>query len=259
LGSTGYGCQRNSLGIPLTCGATGRSHAVRKLCQDRGIVYKPGMDTNGTLLGRSFLSEFHHLGMSLTLSNQEDHDKNRPYADGRGSFDTITENLVACRDVIGRKPGPTLSVRYNTHSRNYTSLGSFLETLTRLEVPISNVKAKYVDEYPQNSFSNGLTRDEFVSWNSTVCFDTLIEHGYRIGFFPATAVYPCKAYMPFNCKVFANGYVGLCDASPCAPGLTVLEIARDPNLVNSHFSHFKSWSPLQEPECARCTKLSTTR
>ena len=59
-----------------------------------------GMTTNGTLLEHDFLSEASIYDFEIIISldgQQETHDMNRPYPDGKGSFDGILKNVDLLR------------------------------------------------------------------------------------------------------------------------------------------------------------------
>lgn len=58
----------------------------------------------------------------------EDHDRSRPSRDGRGTFDTIFENL---RALSGRKEDFVVNLRFNFDQRNYGKCPDFLDMVER--------------------------------------------------------------------------------------------------------------------------------
>ena len=72
--------------------------------QARGGVFRWSCTTNGIGLTPEFAREMSRFGegsVKVTLDgDRESHDQMRVYRNGRGTFDQIFENVVACADVI---------------------------------------------------------------------------------------------------------------------------------------------------------------
>jgi uncharacterized protein len=85
-------------GEPLVNRAVLRSttlHAVERARQ-RGVTITFSITTNGTLLSEADAEFFEAHGFAMTVSldgGREAHDRQRPYRNGRGSFDTIMGKL----------------------------------------------------------------------------------------------------------------------------------------------------------------------
>jgi len=67
-------------------------------CKEKGIKFKSGIITNGTLLNQEIIDKFVKYGMyfiQITLDGPKDvHDKRRIHKDGRGTYDDIIKNLI---------------------------------------------------------------------------------------------------------------------------------------------------------------------
>lgn len=78
--------------------------SMRTGCESLGVGWKAGVITNGTLLTAEVAQLIAGAGVSwakVTLDGDRDaHDRLRPYANGRGSFDRIFENLAAAAPYL---------------------------------------------------------------------------------------------------------------------------------------------------------------
>lgn len=228
---------------------------VLSICNDYNISLLPGLDTNGTLLNYNFVKYFHNMNMSITLSCEEDHNEMRPYKNNSPTFKTIVNNILDCKNIFDND-NYKLNIRYNTTDKNFKEFSKFLDLIKSLGVQIYRIEPMYCDEYPYNSFKNNLSKQDFIDWNSSEAIDLLIKHNQKISFFPQNNARVCKAYQPFNCKVFANGQVGLCDSwvlSEKDP--YIKDFSNNPRLLNDYFKKYKSWNPLNDQECSQCNHL----
>ncbi len=228
---------------------------VKSFCLGKNLSLEAQAESNGTLLKPQILKLFDHLDLSVTLSAQEDHDKYRAYKNGRGSYEQIVTNLMNCQNLLANH-SIKLSLRYNVHAGNCRQFSAFLAEIKRLGLRIETVKTAWAAEYEFNDFRNGLTMEEFLAWNSTEAIDALLEYDYPVSFYPHAVSKRCGAYQPFNCKVFYDGSIGLCNASAYgSSNLSIEELAQNPEALNEHYAEVKNWTPLQDAECAGCRKL----
>ena len=71
-----------------------------------------------------------------------------------------------------------------------------------------------------------------------------------------TILKPCKAYIKDNCKVYADGNMGLCDASDyMTRGPKLENVLQQPDLFNIQYQQFKTWQPFNNQKCKRCPDL----
>lgn len=98
-----------------------------KAARQHQVTYSFGMVTNGTLLNRETAERLIPLGLKgakFTLDGpREIHDRQRPYASGSGSFDTIADNLAAVCDLISVQLGG------NFYRENYRFFPQLLDQL----------------------------------------------------------------------------------------------------------------------------------
>lgn len=228
---------------------------LEELCTKKNIEMKSVLNTNGVLLEKDFLNSFKNMEVSITLSNREDHDTVRTYEDGSGSYNIILQKIKECKDVFERDD-INLDIRFNTHGGNYRYFESFLDMLIDMGVNIKQVEPMYTLEYEQNEFKNTLSRKDFLIWNSTIALDALLSRGFKIYFSLPTVLRPCKAYINDNCKIYADGNMGLCDASDYATrGPKLEDVLKDLNLFNEQYKEFKTWAPFNQDKCGNCANL----
>ncbi len=76
---------------------------LKKSSEARGLPFEFSLVTNGTILTRSLARELNELGMTgvkITLDGpREVHDRSRPFASGKGSFDIIVRNVQETIDL----------------------------------------------------------------------------------------------------------------------------------------------------------------
>ena len=87
------------------------------ICEEHHINYGASIVTNGYLLNTDVVKKLNALQVKryqITLDGKKEiHDANRPLANGGGTFDVITKNLIDVKDVI-----PSVSLRINTGRHN---------------------------------------------------------------------------------------------------------------------------------------------
>ncbi|MEW6027565.1 MAG: radical SAM protein [Planctomycetota bacterium] len=78
--------------------------ALKQWAAERGIKFSFGMITNGSLVKKDIIEQLAKLGLTsirITLDgDKETHDKRRPFADGRGSFENIVANVFPVSDIV---------------------------------------------------------------------------------------------------------------------------------------------------------------
>jgi len=103
------------------------SEGFIRRCDDAGVAYDASIVTNGYLLTPEVarrLSDYRVSGAQITLDGPaETHDLMRPLRNGRGTFDTILDNVVACADLL------PISIRVNLDTRNASAYEGLLDLL----------------------------------------------------------------------------------------------------------------------------------
>lgn len=80
------------------------SQGLGEYCGENGIRFAFGMTTNGALLTPKIVDELRRYGLKgvkVTLDGmREQHNRKRPYRNGKGSFDTIVGNILYASALI---------------------------------------------------------------------------------------------------------------------------------------------------------------
>ncbi len=105
------------------------SRALKAFTETRGAAYSFTLVTNGSLLTRRIAEELVPLGLTgvkITLDGPaEIHDRCRPFASGRGSFDTIIGNIKETCDLV------KIGIGGNFQRDNHEKFPLLLDYLTR--------------------------------------------------------------------------------------------------------------------------------
>ncbi|MBS1167868.1 MAG: Arylsulfatase regulator (Fe-S oxidoreductase) [Proteobacteria bacterium] len=145
---------------------------LRELCQARNCAYDAFMITNGYRLTPPMLERLLRLGISdfqITLDgDQKDHDRQRPLANGHGTYGIVMRNLVAAAAKAS-----SINVRINLTRRNVDGAAALVERLRELQkaAPAVSISLGRVD---QCSAHCGLGPDdllegaEFSHWEETL-------------------------------------------------------------------------------------------
>lgn len=222
------------------------------LCHKYSIEHRAIINTNGILIENNFFNKVKNMDVCITLTNKEDHDKNRPYANSQGSYDAIVKKMLHCKQSF-KRDDIRLFIRFNTNGENYTHFDEFLKELKNMNIDIFQVDPMYTDEYEQNSFRNTLSKKDFLTWKSTTSIDQLINNGFSIPYTTQNYLKPCKGYIRDNCKIFYDGTLGICDTYDFNKRKLSLKDVNDGKAdVNNFFEAFKSWSPLTDLQCNQC-------
>ncbi|MCI6609908.1 MAG: hypothetical protein MSH08_03905 [Ezakiella sp.] len=74
------------------------------------------INTNGSILKKEVISDIKNANFSITLSLEEDHNKNRP-GKGFNPFDKIISGINECSRELTSN-GNSISLRYNVNEEN---------------------------------------------------------------------------------------------------------------------------------------------
>lgn len=209
------------------------------------------IDTNGTIDIQDIFASWENLSVSVTLSFENDHNKNRP-ANDFNSFKIITNNIKTLSCAVNH-----LNIRYNTNNININEFKDFVKFVHKNFPACTSLESMYTDEYPFNpEFKNSLSIKYFSRWVSSTAIDILISHNYPIKKSIAKFLKLCIAYQPFSCKIFSDGSLGLCDASKYTnTAITVADIAGVPDRLNDFFHIYKTYNPLLDIGCRGCVDV----
>ena len=98
----------------------------------------------------------------------------------------------------------------------------------------------YTDNYDYNLFYNELSIEDFARWNSSEAIDILIKHGFPVTGAISSHLKLCAAYQPYSCKVYADGYISLCDGMFHRKTLSIAELSENISSSSEKFKQYKS-------------------
>lgn len=209
---------------------------IDNLTKNNDIKVNYAITTNGYLLTSDFVSSFENLRIVTTISLPKDHNKKRLLCGDYkiGTLNKILNNLNSCKSLIDMK-NIVLEIRYNTDDENISFFGEFLDFLKERGI-LAEVKTAYTFNHVENEYLNSLLYSEYTVWNSTVVIDELVKREMKVIHAPEPRRLPCIAYWGYNIKIFADGYIGLCNSFlPDMKKLRIEEIAYNPDKVLSFF------------------------
>ncbi len=106
------------------------SSMVKGYCENNNIEFSFGITTNGSLLTTRVVDQLIPLGLrhaKITIDGtREFHNKKRPFANGKGSFDVIIKNILSVADKID------ITVGGNFDEENVNSIPELLDYLKEL-------------------------------------------------------------------------------------------------------------------------------
>ena len=123
---------------------------LKEYCRPRGVDFSFGITTNGALLTPEVVEELQEYGLKgvkVTLDGfGEFHDRKRPFANGKGSFDRIVENVYHAVEKID------VDVGGNFDQENIESFPRLLDHLKDLglEKKLHRVRFNPISETPQD-------------------------------------------------------------------------------------------------------------
>lgn len=207
------------------------------------------IDTNGSIDFSELFNFHNNIEVSVSLSLEKDHLTNRPFPGGN-SFEICTSNLKKLSNSKNR-----LSIRYNTNHLNIHNFEEFVLYVKNNLPQVYNIDPMYTDNYDYNLFLNKLSISEFSSWNSSKAIDILIKYNFPITGSISSQLKLCSAYQPYSCKIYADGYITLCDSMFHQKDLHISALSRNPPLLNKSFKQYKTYNPTYDTECSKCYKL----
>ncbi|AEX86049.1 radical SAM additional 4Fe4S-binding domain protein [Marinitoga piezophila KA3] len=230
-----------------------------KLCQSNNIKYTASIVTNGYLLNSKVAKELKNLEIKtvqITIDGPKKiHDKRRPLINGKGSFETIINNIKGAKEYFEH-----ISIRINIDKTNE---GKIIELLKYLK-------------------NEGLTEENcspylaFVDVSTEVCRDIEIncidiknrseymiervkeayEEGINIIKYPTPMYSQCGAVKPNSFVIDPEGYMYKCWHEVGIKALAIGNIKG--NEKNKNFDRYLKWNtfnPLNYKECKNCKFL----
>jgi radical SAM protein with 4Fe4S-binding SPASM domain len=223
---------------------------LRDLAQRLGVVLHTQMDTNGLLLDESVVRALDAL--SITLTNQRDHDTVRVRHNGAGSYEQILRRLRRHAEHFNAYQ-TVLSIRFNANALNARRMPEVYRLVKGLGIHHSEFELYNTVNYDYNLLIPTLTRDQFKSLYMDL-IKLKAAHGETITEFPRPTFAPCSAYTPYNLKVTAAGELALCDAMDTPAG-RLDDVAEDIERVKQIFPTIAEHNPFDDEQCGTCKNV----
>jgi uncharacterized protein len=237
------------------------SEAFLQRCEAADVTYSASIVTNGYLLTPDVARRLRACrveGAQITLDGPaETHDLMRPLRSGRGTFDVVLDNVVACADVL------PISIRVNLDAHNVAAYEQLLDTLVdrglsgRVSVNPGQIVA--YDEgigAPSESYRpRCFTLPEFADVEREFLANAQVR-GLASASLPQPVATPCTAVRENELVVGANGELYKCWDSVGNEQEVVghLRSWRDPNDRVLKWLHY---DPFADDDCRSCVALPT--
>jgi uncharacterized protein len=222
--------------------------------QARGGEFKWSCTTNGIGLTPDFVLAMRRFGegsFKVTLDgDRESHDRMRVYRNGRGTFDVIFENVVACADLVKIHVGGNFLPEQKD---------SFERLLDRIEAAGLRGKLAGVNFKPivdtQKSKSSCTGCGEAAETQTLVQLNKSIERrGLGIkdlgGDTLESMLGPCELHWKNNYTIDPDGRVYKCPAVAGIPGLEVTHVAANGAESTAPLVRLRPWE-----KCGDCPYL----
>lgn len=228
------------------------SKKIIKLCDENNIVYHASIVTNGYLLNEEIskkLKEYRIYHVQITIDgSKEIHDKRRIMANGKGTFDTIINNLILYKEYL-----PNISLRINVDKSNFDKIEDLYELLKKKE--LLDIVTPYL----------GHVRAENECYNDNKCISTKdyseltlnfqksINRELR-AFYPITRSKLCGADSLYSFVIDSDGTLYKCWNDIGRPEKSVGNIL-EPIFVNMNNIEYLTLDATLNEKCSQCKYL----
>ncbi len=213
--------------------------------------------TNGSLLTRVVVEELVPLGLvsvKVTLDGTADnHNRFRPFKDGRGSWSVIVDNLLACRGLCA------ITLSGNHTAENYTVFPDLLDALADRGFATSDFASvqfypvmQVNDQFANPEFTGGCcSNDEpWVHATSLILREEILQRGYN---FPKLSPSPCMVDLDDAFTVDHDGTIYKCVTLIGHPDLACGDIRQGMALGWQESWCLDHWQ--NEAQCRDCVYL----
>ncbi|MEW6490632.1 MAG: geopeptide radical SAM maturase [Thermodesulfobacteriota bacterium] len=231
------------------------STALGPFAAGRGAKYSFTLVTNGSLLTPAMVEGLLPLGLraaKVTLDGPaENHDRFRPFRSGRGSFDDIFKNLLACCDLFPVGIGGTYT------RENYRAFPALLDYMMEqglspgrvAQVSFGPVMQTSGEHAPEHCSGCATVNEPWLAEASVFLREEVLRRGYRV---PRIAPTPCMVDRTDAFTVHYDGTLTKC------PGL----IGDEKRAVGDVWTGFRDYREdfsldrlTDAAECERCEYL----
>ena len=248
------------------------SKRIIRRCKKDDIMYSSVIVTNGTLLTRETAKRLREHSVSraqITLDGPPDtHDKRRPFTNGKGSFETILENIKQVHDFF------KISIRVNVDMNNAEKAVELLELLDSRNIK-RNVTVNFAPVQPYTDRCSPIanacySKEEFSGMEISLLAES-IARGFTIDIsacLPRTKFINCGAVSLNSFVIDAKGqlhkcwnYIGnddeaIANLSLSNPPINEGEIEAQSNLpAKDNLTKWIAFDPFQFEKCKSCKIL----
>lgn len=240
------------------------SKEFSEICEKNRIRFIATVLTNGYLLDAEVFSilveELSVKFIQVTMDGpREIHDRRRPLANGRGTFDKIMDNL---REISRLKYNLPITIRVNVDKDNKEKALDILDVLEENDLK-DKVSIYFAPVAPFTQFCPSLVRETFMPLSDFyrhegfgTRFAETVERGFRLAQPPDIKGGWCSAIRFNSYIVVPGGDLYKCDNEIGVPGASVGHIDEKGRLeLKSNLLKWFSWAPWEQERCRECAFL----
>lgn len=228
-----------------------------EVCETNKCTFRSHITTNGYLLNEDMIKKVDILNIfsfQITLDGApETHNKSRPLRNGKGTFDTVYENILKLLD----QTNAIVRVRVNVDSENYNSVFKLLDMIPD-KYKTSKLRFTFLKIFPspdENAVINKDIKEKSIS--STVMMKELFVYAIKKGFhvqFPLLAVNEqfCETCSENYFIVHPRGEIYKCSVA-FELGKRIGVITEEGNIEIDH-AMMSKWSSYVIGDYEKCTK-----
>lgn len=178
---------------------------LKRYCDNNDISYAARFSTNGILLTPSvyqmLVNECDVQQVEITLDGlKKQHDRNRHFKNGKGSFDIILKNLLGIADLYknwNSEKTCRISVRCNVNKHNDASVSELIQLLAKLDLQkLVTFYVKGVYSWAQNDADKDSIELIEFSQKEIVWMKEMKDLGFQVEGMPIRISGACVAISP---------------------------------------------------------------
>ena len=231
------------------------SEKLIAMCEEHGVDYNANMVTNGYLITKDIAQRFAKLkitSIQVTVDgNEEIHNKMRPLADGTGTFSTIINNLVECKEWL-----PPVSLRINIDKNNTDASADVTRIISEkgLQGTVTPYLGKITDDndcYDKSSCfdSCGFSREEFNYFSNFAGNDMYMRH------YPRSTSTFCGADSLNAYVIASDGRLYKCWHDMGNQDKCVGHLVKGEEASEGAYMQYMLFDPTTTNKCAECNML----
>lgn len=227
-----------------------------EICEENHIQYGASMVTNGYLLNREIVRKLNELKVNryqITLDGKREiHNANRPLANGGGTYDTITRNIIEVKEDV-----PGIALRINTGRHNVKDVNDIYKWVqeNKLEDKVFPYLGKITSTDKNDPISAiCLTEDEFVLARLNLIKSGTDQRTDAFSFYPNPVRTYCGADRNNVFVIDSDGALYKCWDDIGHLDLSVGNI-KDNIDLNKTFISYMGYCALDDEGCKECPVL----